>query len=193
MKKNLLAIVLIAAVLSISLVYFYLENTRYYMTVTGNRVYRIDRRSGKMWLVIKDKEVLIDSPESDQKKMSLEEQKKQLEKDAIKFVKYQDTISSVENNERYIKNLLKNKKGLLVVKGWQAHTKDKTAFVSFTWQDSSGLQGYFFEYDMRLQFTRLINGDPDLEKKYGVESLAFHKQKELKALLQRFLEKDKNH
>lgn len=175
MKKYLLIVTTIFSVTVLIGFYLYLDNSRYYMTVTGSRVYKLDRKTGKMWLVVGNKEVPISPPVVQNKEKNLEELRQKLEIDVIQFVKYQETLSYLYTNEEYIKNYLRKKKGHLSVKGWEAKAnfEEKTVFVSFLWEDDSGRRGYFFEFDIELQIVRLINDDLALEKKYGVDMLAF--------------------
>lgn len=63
------------------------------MTVTGSRVYKLDRQTGKMWLVIENKEVPISSPKLQKKEKNLDELHQKLEIDVIQFVKHQETLS----------------------------------------------------------------------------------------------------
>jgi len=105
--------------------------------------------------------------------------------------------------EYHPKDWIKSYKGDIIIYGWKVKRiwdKPNTYLVSYTFANKESekgiaLQGWWWEVNTKVGVVRQVNGDPWLEKKYGLKSIShMEKSGELKVKLQKFkkrLEKTK--
>jgi hypothetical protein len=160
-NKTVLGIILIVAITAIVGFYIYSENTRYYMQPTGEGiVYKIDRKTGKTWIILGPEERLIESPN-----MSPESP----EYKAIRLVKDSHVLERNERTEGAIKDVMERKKGNLQITGWEGKKiNDQIYLVSYTYDAGYGAVGWFFEVNLVSDIVRMVIGDIELEEKYGL-------------------------
>lgn len=144
--------------------YIYIDNTRYSLQSTAKGVaYKIDRRTGKTWLVVGKEERLVKSETEEQEPESDENK-------AIQLTKKSYAMGDYLNVETRIKDLLKSEKGALKIVGWRARKiDDQTFLISYTFDKGGGDIGYFFEVNLLAEIVRKVSGDPELMKKYGMQ------------------------
>lgn len=88
--------------------------------------------------------------------------------EAIRLAKHAITLSAFRNEDA-IRRLLREQKGELSVLGWDARRVDDQTYV-VTYSIILGAnspRSWRFEVNVENQIVRNINGDMDLEKKYG--------------------------
>lgn len=165
-KTVILMVVIVVTALLIGL-YIYSENTRYYIQSTGQgEAYKIDRKTGKTWLVVRDSEFLVEGSDLTTKFKSPEQRAIELVKnsDALRISFFGGTVDS------QIKDWLEIKKGTLKIFGWEAKKFNNQKYlVSYTFDEGSGRVGFFFEVNLVAEIVREISGDPELEKEYGIK------------------------
>lgn len=165
MKKTFLVVILITALTFIISLYIYSKNRRYYIISTGNRTaYKIDRRTGRTWEIIRGRQILVEGSEeltSPQSKAISPQDK------AIEMVKKSHAFGGFQTVENLIRDALEQKKGNLQITGWQAQRIDEqTYLVSYGLKDDTGTRAWHFEVNLAEKIVRNINADPELKKKY---------------------------
>jgi hypothetical protein len=106
--------------------------------------------------------------EPEQKGRFVIEQHTPEEKEAINMVKYSKVLGYL-NVETTIRNWLKEIKGNLEIIGWKgAKISEQTYLVSYTYDDGSGVKGYYFDVNLKGKIVRKVTGDHELEEKYGI-------------------------
>jgi hypothetical protein len=175
MNKTLLGSVLIIAIAGLIGFYIHSQNTRYYIQSSGSGlVYKIDRKTGRTWVIKGKREFSVKSSEIENSGTSTES-----EWEMVKILSPEDSaillakapyVAGFSQKESQIRDWLKRKRGELQIIGWKAEKiDDQTYLVSYTFDDGSGERGYFFEVNLFARIVRDVLGDPALEKKYGIE------------------------
>jgi hypothetical protein len=164
MKKTVILTILIVLLGLLLAFYIYSENTRYYIQSTAKGVaYKIDRRTGRTWLIAGGREVLVEGSES-----SVQSSSPVIR--AIGLAKNSHAFGGYLTVESQIKDWLADKKGGLKIYGWEAKKVDDQKYlVSYTFDQGSGRVGYFFEVNLVANIVRKVIGDPELEKEYGIK------------------------
>jgi len=88
--------------------------------------------------------------------------------EAIVIVQKAASLITSSPNERVVSSWLKSQRGDLEVHGWQGAERDEITLVSCTISRGGITSGFYFEVYPELALVRNINGDAELEKKYGV-------------------------
>ena len=166
MNKSLLIIVFIVSIAVIIIFHIYTQNTRYYIQTTSfGRAYKIDRKTGKTWLILGGKESLIESQGSSKNIISPEQNIIPPEEKAIE-------LAREEVGEYYIKNHMEEMKGDIKIIGWKAREIENGIYLaSYTYikKNSDYESGIFLEVQLDHKIVRYITGDPELEEKYGLK------------------------
>jgi len=165
MKKVALIIITIISVAFLILFFNYSKNFRYDIkTPSPGYAYKIDRRTGQTWLILGIEETLIKSPISSNKSFTYEDK-------AIELVKNSYALGLNSKVDSKIKSWLKDIKGNLKIYGWDAIKQDEQIYlVSYTFDEGSGIVGYYFEVNLLAEIVRSITDDSELEKKYGLKT-----------------------
>ena len=156
-----IALVLFAGLIGF---YIYSQNTRYYLQSAGKGIaYKIDRKTGKTWLIAGGREILVESSSSKINRQSPEEK-------AIELAKNSYALGGDLTADAQIKSWLQDQKGTLKVYGWKTRKIDEqTYLVSYTFDKGKGRIGYFFEVNLMADIVRRVSGNANLEKKYGLK------------------------
>jgi hypothetical protein len=73
-------------------------------------------------------------------------------------------------NETQIQQMMQRVKGTIHVNGWQARRVDDQIFlVTFSYSNASETLGWAFEVNLPANLVRLVEGDPELQRKYGLK------------------------
>ncbi len=90
------------------------------------------------------------------------------EETAINMVK-KSYVLGVVMVENTIRSWMKKRTGELEILGWKAEKiNDQTYLVSYTFKDGSGVQGYYFDVNLKGGIIRKVTGDIELEVIYGL-------------------------
>jgi hypothetical protein len=164
MYKNLILTLSFIGLLAAGL-FVYLRGDRYSLVAQAGddgKVYKIDRRTGRVWLI--DYAFSVEIKEADDKSPETQEES------AIGLAKSYfppDTPSSMDDT---IHNWLRAKEGTLRVYGWKARKVDnQTYLVGYTFDEGPGTNvgGWVFEVNLEAGIVRKVQGDQELEKKYA--------------------------
>jgi len=157
MKKTLLAVVLITALTFVISLYIYSQNRRYYIISTGGGIaYKIDRRTGRTWEIIYDRQILVKGQEE-----LTSPQRKAIAPEDLAIWKVRVLY------EKEILFWLRIQKGNLHITGWKAQRIDEqTYLVSYIYKDDTGERGWNFEVNLAAEIVRKVGDDPELLKKY---------------------------
>lgn len=181
MKKLVLPLIVSFLVIALSFgFYLYLQNTRYDIRSVGQgRAYKIDRKTGQIWMILGRREVLVESSDTATQQKSPEDK-------AIELVKESYALGNYPKVETQIRNWLKEKKGSLRIIGWKARKIDDQAYlVSYTINEGSGEQGYFFDVNLVAEIVCSVNGNPELAKKYGIGEKKVYSEKEIEDFMRK--------
>jgi hypothetical protein len=98
MNKTVILIVVVIATALLIGFYIYSENTRYYIQSTAKGVaYKIDRKTGKTWLVAGGREVLVKGSDSTTESQSPEQRAIELAKNSYAFGGYSRVESQIKD------------------------------------------------------------------------------------------------
>ena len=165
MNKTIVWTVTIIVTGSLIGLYLYLQNSRFYIQSTAKGfAYKIDRKTGKTWVIDGGMEYPVVSMGETSKALAPEEE-------AIVLAKLSRVLDEYSSAESVITDWLRKKKGNLRVIGWKARKiTDQTYLVSYTFEQESGVRGYFFEVNLVAEIVRFVSEDPELSKKYGIKT-----------------------
>ena len=166
MYKHLFTALGVVALLSVA-VLLYLRMDRFALVPQGGQdghVYKIDKRTGRVWLIVQNHSFEIADPQ-DRKIVETPEEK------AISLAKlYYPSPSTSSTMAETIRSWLQAKKGSLRVHGWKAKKiDDQTYLVGYTFDEGPGTNpsGWAFEVNLEAEIVRPMLGDQELEKKYA--------------------------
>ncbi len=180
LHKTLIAM---AAIFSIGLLgafALFLQYNRYDLTDAGSgTVYKIDRKTGKTWMVVANKEVdvLADAHETaaENKAHPMDLGKAAfrvnyfIKSTVIDGVKKSKALGPEVTVEALIGSQISKLNRPLDLHGWDAIEKAPAVWlVSYTYDLGQGPQGYYFEIDTRTGSVQAISADVALQQKYGV-------------------------
>ena len=156
----LILVMLILAAAALVAFYVHSENSRFYLISGGdNLIYKIDRRTGKTWVILGSGAFEVIEPQEDEP-----------EKQAVnlaKAFKLPPGVYSGTGAEFYINDQLKKTKGDLKINGWRADRIDEqTYLVSYTLELKGTPMGWYFEVNLEGNLVRYITTDSELEQKY---------------------------
>ena len=158
----------------------FLQYNRYDLTDAGSgTVYKIDRKTGKTWMVVANKEVdvLADVPESagGNKALPIDLGKAAFRVDyfiksaVVDRVKKSKALGPQVTVEALIGSQISKLDRPLDLHGWDAVEKAPALWlVSYTYNLGQGPQGYYFETDTRTGSVQAVSADAALQQKYGV-------------------------
>jgi hypothetical protein len=159
-----------AAILATVISFALLGNRYELVSLSGDdsnhpKVYKIDKRTGRTWLVYEGsiEEIKEDAPLTQK---ALEDNRKD---QAIQLTRNY-TFPNNESADAAFQRKLRDMKGVLRVYGWRTKKiDDKTYVVGYTYDKGQGstIQGWIFEVNLEAGIVRDIDGDPDLQKKYA--------------------------
>jgi hypothetical protein len=132
-------------------------------------MYKIDRRTGRMWLVGENQTEDVNGviPPSKSSPLSPEDEAIALVRSDLFILPSAVSPSTTENS---IRDALGHKKGTLRIHGWRARKiDDQTYLVGYVYDEgpNSQVNGWLFEVNRTANIVRNVVGDPDLEKKYA--------------------------
>ncbi len=163
-KTVLTTSVIIAAALVFS-VYLNTEGKRYHMETANKLLYKLDRKTGMLWLIFGGQAKPIGTPAKEPGHQSESEK-------AISLAKSSKALGGGHTVGDAVKRYLQNKKGLLKIHGWKAEKKkEKVYLVSYQFTDNSEENGFYFEVNLVAGIIRSVLGDEALEKEYGLKEL----------------------
>ncbi len=156
MRRTVLAVVVILVAGFLVAFYIYSQNTRYYIESSiGTPPYKIDRKTGRIWVLYGERQQLVEGSDSPTKRRSPEDQALQLVKKSYGETPYKLTLQMM--------------KGELRIIGWRVRRIDDQVYlVSYTFDDGSGSRGWFWEVNLIGDIVRNVNEDPELKEKYGI-------------------------
>ncbi len=166
-------VIFIIALICVCL-FLYCQSTRYYLQGSNHGdVYKIDRWTGRTWWIVGDEEILVEKkPSSLSKEVNKTSASKDIHKTpeelVIEFAKQfgSGKLAGVSS----ISEALSYYKGSIKIIGWSAkRIDDQTYLVAFEYETAEGIVGYYFEVNLVMQIIRSVAGDPDLEKKHGLQ------------------------
>ncbi len=174
----------IAAIFSAAIIgafALFLQSNRYDLAEAGaGAVYKIDRKTGRTWMVVGNKEVDVLASGQQDTPVPDAGQGLDLGKAAfrvnyfvkatlIDLVKKSHALGRDFTVETFIGSKVSKLNRPIELKGWEAQEKAPASWlVSYTYDMGSGLQGYYFEVDAKAGNVRAVSGDPELETKYGL-------------------------
>lgn len=188
MRKYLFVLIALFMVGVFIILYTYIENKRFELHTTQQGVaYKIDRRTGKTWIVAGGQEKLV---KGDQKTGSNtfaetstiplskeDEQKRQDESDrstAIVAAQISYVFEPFKKSEDFIRAQIESlKEPIKSIIGWNAYKAGrKKYYVTYVIETAKGEKGWVFEVlltDSKVvndHIVRLITGNQVLEKEY---------------------------
>ena len=125
-------------------------------------VYKLDRRTGNLWLVTPGRAVQMENVPRQQKNEPPEE-------NAIALAKFHLAPGSSSSMDNTIQSWLESHKGELRVYGWKpTKIDDQTYLVVYSFDEGPGssVGGWAFEVNLKAQIVRPVMGDAALEKNY---------------------------
>lgn len=181
-NKTLIAI---AAIFSIALVgafALFLQSNRFGLADAGSgAVYKIDRKTGRTWMVVGNREVDVLS--SDQQSTASSEPRNDaldlgkaafrgnyfVKATVVDLVKKSKALGPDFTVETFIGSKVSKLNRPIELKGWTpVEVSPALWLVSYTYDIGEGLSGYFFQADARSGQVRVVAGDLDLENKYNL-------------------------
>ncbi|MDZ7693719.1 MAG: hypothetical protein U5K69_21805 [Balneolaceae bacterium] len=168
MSKSKLLIWILGFLTVIISSFFYFSSNRFYISVQEEGIsYKIDRWTGKTWLLNNDSQIEVnntsDSDESSEAKVSTTES-------AIERVKSATTLDDnypYLDNDFNVKNEIEKLDGEIRINGWKAEKIDDQIFL--VWYEvihNRDKKTVGFEYNSASDIIRHINDDQILEEKY---------------------------
>jgi hypothetical protein len=149
-------------------IFFYFRSNRYYISIQEKGIsYKIDKWTGKTWLLKGTRQIQIDDM-SNSKKPS--EEKKLTTENVIEKVKSAKTLDEgypALDNDFTIRNQIEKLKGEIRVNGWKAEKIDDQIFL--VWYEvihNRDKKTVGFEYNSANNIIRHIDDDQILEEKY---------------------------
>jgi hypothetical protein len=133
---------------------------------SGPQAYKLDKRTGRTWLLFDgtyQEEVEVPKQSPTRSTQSPEDQ-------ALQLAANYTFPGSTESADVTFKRQLQTMKGVLRIYGWHVKKVDDQSYVvGYTYDQGPGsaINGWVFEVNLKAGIVRDINGDPDLEKKYG--------------------------
>jgi hypothetical protein len=158
----------VAAVVALYGFHLHLEANRFVLVPGGREalVYKLDRRTGEVWMVIATMTHRVENPDS--KQGSNEER-------AIRLAKFFRLADSTLDLDTRMRRRLTAREGPLRVYGWKARKVGEQVYLaSFTFDEGEGTEerGLYVEVNLLGEIVRLVNGDAALEENYGVMLLS---------------------
>lgn len=161
----------------------FLQSNRFGLADAGSgAVYKIDRKTGRTWMVVGNREVDVlssaqqSAASSESKNDTLDLGKAAfrgnyfVKATVVDLVKKSRALGPNFTVETFIGSKVSKLNRPIELKGW---TADEVApalwLVSYTYDMGEGLQGYYFEADARSGQVRVVSGDLDLENKYNLQ------------------------
>lgn len=162
-----------AAFLLVVALTFLTASRRYNLQVSGDALYKIDRLTGKTWLVrgIYEHLVATRDPTSDEAGQVRQESKAlALAKTGKSFSElFDDQAGPALSNKRAAEIFFEVQEGDIEIPGWQATmVGDGVFLVSATIIREGEESGFYFEVHLNVELVRLINGDTGLAEKYDL-------------------------
>jgi hypothetical protein len=156
--------IVIVAFAAFGLLLFFTGDRYALVAQNGDKyVYKIDKRTGRVWLIWGDILAEIQDRDAHLKTQTPEEQ-------AISLANLYTLPGNTSVMRDSIKQWLQAKKGLLRVYGWNAKKiDDQTYLVGYTYDEGPGSSGggWVFEVNLKEDIVRNVTGDADLEKRYA--------------------------
>lgn len=181
MNKTLIAIAIIFSIGLIGAFALFLQYNRYDLSdAGGGTVYKIDRKTGRTWMVVANKEVDV-LPESQES--SKEEAKTPamdlgkaafhvdyfIKSTLVDRVKKSKALSPDVTVEAFIGSQISALNRPLDLRGWDAVEKGPALWlVSYTYDLGQGAQGYYFEVNTQNGEVRSASADAKLQEKYAL-------------------------
>lgn len=164
MNKTVFVSIIIIAVSILVGFYIHTQNTRFYLQSTGKGIaYKIDRKTGQTWLIVGDRQELIIGSDQNVKSYN----KKNI---AIELAKQSNVFDGYLDTDSQLKSWLREKKGDLIIFGWEANEVSADIYLVSYLIDQGGQKfGYHFEVNLIAEIVRLVTGDPELEESYGLK------------------------
>lgn len=145
--------------------FFACQRDRYYLHTDGDRIYKIDKRTGDTWLVVGTQLRKVNSISSDGNKNDPENQVIELAKSARTFFdpdqklgtcsKCQSNFSTHHDNEICIRNFLRKEDGMVQIKGWRVPVEKNGIYLAeFQWSKDDVDHSYIFEINLGLRRVR---------------------------------------
>jgi len=176
----------VAAIFSVALVgafALFLQSNRFGLADAGSgAVYKIDRKTGRTWMVVGNREVDVlssdqqSAPSSESQNGALDLGKAAfrgnyfVKATVVDLVKKSKALGPDFTVETFIGSKVSKLNRPIELKGWTPEEISPALWlVSYTYDLGEGLQGYYFEADARSGAVRVVSGDLDLENKYNLQ------------------------
>ena len=161
----------------------FLQSNRFDLADAGSgAVYKIDRKTGRTWMVVGNREMDVLSSvqqtdaSSESKNDSLDLGKAAfrgnyfVKATVVDLVKKSKALGPDFTVETFIGSKVSKLNRPIELKGWTPEEVSPALWlVSYTYDSGEGLQGYYFEADARSGQVRVAAGDLDLENKYNLQ------------------------
>jgi len=166
-KRNIFTyfIIIVSSITLLGVAYLYFSSNRYYISNSGDdQSYKIDRWTGKTWLLINGRQINIDDPEEDEVKTDSET--------AINLAKSSYDLPNTDvlynmDNDYAIRSLLGGLKGDLNIIGWSSRKiTEQTYLVRYQYQHNGKVNSFNFDINLSESIVRYVNNDPYLLNKY---------------------------
>jgi len=160
----------------------FLQYNRFGLADAGSgAVYKIDRKTGKTWMVVGNRELDVLSSEPQNSGEDTAHPQVDLGKAAfrgnyfvkatvIDLVKKSKAVGPDLTVETFVGSKVSKLNRPIELQGWTAEeTAPAVWLVSYTYDMGAGIQGYYFEADARSGKVRVVSGDLALENKYNLQ------------------------
>jgi len=164
--EKLKAVTILGSVLILvsgGLIAFYInsQNSRFFIVMSSNKpfAYKIDRKTGKTWMIIHKTATEVEIEETSWKTP---------EEEAINLAKKSYALGKeIKMAENVVKEWMRQKKGYLRIVGWTARKIDEQVYLVFySYDQGSGERNYVFEVNLVEKIVRNVLTDPELEQIY---------------------------
>jgi hypothetical protein len=162
MDKNKKIIIAMSVALVISL-FFNLSQNRFYISVQNSDYsYKMDRWTGKIWMLDFDQEIILNEYTYDNHSDELSPKD-----NAIERVRNARTLSDRGTNEDVLRNEVSVLEGELFINGWKTEKiNDQTFLVWYEIIHNGEVKPIHFEYIEPISLVRRVRDDEALSEKY---------------------------
>jgi hypothetical protein len=172
MNKTVVTSVGILAVAAVVSVMLYGRATRYVMVDAGDgTAYKVDRQTGESVLLTGTREIPLERIGG----VTAIRPPETLGERAIRLAKEAHTVDFADDvvgsNESKLRRFAGEQTGELRILGWQAQRVDDQVFlVQYSVRYGGRTHVWGFEVNLAAGFVRNVNGDRELESKYGLKA-----------------------
>lgn len=149
--------------LGISLIFNFSQNRYYISTQNSDYSYKLDRWTGKIWMLDFDQEIILNeyTPDNHSDELSPKD-------NAIDRVRNARTLSNGgRSNEDILRNEVSELEGELIINGWKTEKiNDQTFLVWYEISHNGEVKSIHFEYIEPISLVRRVSDDEVLSEIY---------------------------